>query len=294
MGNQIFTKKEHYVPKCYLKHFAIREANKYFSFCFFRNTSTMKKINIEHICVVNDLYEFILIDEYVDRNAIEKGFVDIESKYAILCDDLLSCVSQMDEIHLTIKNLETLKIFLSLLIFRSKAMVEGVSKVITEYIIHRGCEYETIRKLIPNMDEKMFNEEWKPFLDEEIGLSLAHHFLKETLDPHSPSITVRAFMEMIGENYCFLYDKNACFVTSDMPVVHIRGTYSHDDIEYNAIGMPLSPCVYVVFFDEGEEYNHKIIKLDSLQVKKINDCQLLPNNKIIIANDLENIENLIG
>lgn len=294
MSNPIFTKKQHYVPQCYLKHFAIRESENYFSFCFFRDSSTVKKINIEHICAVNDLYELIVFDEYVDRNVIEHRFIGIESKYANLCNELLHRIYQKDEMKLTKNEVETLKLFVSLLVFRSKVMVDSFAEAMTQHILQQNLEYENIREILHEIDDKTFNEEWKPYLNERIGLSIAHRFLKDVLNPNSPSITVRAFMEMLGKNCCFLYDKNARFVTSDMPVVNIHGTSAHDDIEYDAMGMPLSPCVYVVFFDECEEYNHKIIELDSLQVKKINNYQLIPKNKIIIANSLEGIENLIG
>ena len=70
MEKKQYTVLEHYVPKCYLKQFSEQEDKAYFAYCLFKKTNVLKRINIDKICAVNDLYELVVFDEYVDRNII--------------------------------------------------------------------------------------------------------------------------------------------------------------------------------------------------------------------------------
>ena len=69
----------------YLKNFSILENDNYFIYCLFQNSTTIKRININNVCAINDLYELETFEGYVDRNDIEDGFIDMESKYADFC-----------------------------------------------------------------------------------------------------------------------------------------------------------------------------------------------------------------
>lgn len=291
MSDSNFTKKEHYVPKCYLKQFAINESNNCFSFCSFGKDTNIKRINIDNICAVNDLYELIRFDEYVDRNVIENGFINVEGDYSLICNNILSQFTKEKKIVLSHNDLHTLKKFISLLMFRNKRSVDAFAKIMVQYIQSKDTTYEKIREILKDMDEETFNNEFKPFWEESIGLSLAHHYLKELLNTDNISPIILALIQTLGSYYCFLYSEEGYFVTSDKPVANI--SEDNKGVEYDIICLPISPNLCIAFFDDNAEANEKIIELNYEQVQKINGYQAYPNSDIIISNSSNNISRVV-
>ena len=115
-----YTKLQHYVPRCYLKNFSVIENDNYFTCCLFKNSFIQKKINIKNVCAVNDLYELQYSNGYVDRNMIEDGFVDLESRYADCCRHILFNIGHCETMELSKFQLDLIKTFCSLSVKESK------------------------------------------------------------------------------------------------------------------------------------------------------------------------------
>ena len=64
MQKKQYTKLEHYVPRAYLKQFSFSERGDYYTYCLFKKDTRIKKLKIDNICAVNDLYELYIFDEY--------------------------------------------------------------------------------------------------------------------------------------------------------------------------------------------------------------------------------------
>ena len=108
---------------------------------------------------------------------------------------------------------------------------------------------------------------------------LANEFLKMNIAP-DVGLFPRALAETMKESQlCIFKAKGSVFVTSDMPVVNIYG--EKDGIEYDLIGMPITPELFLAFVDTVQR-TPRIITIDDNSVKRMNSKQI--NKGILISN----------
>jgi hypothetical protein len=240
MEKKQYTTLEHYVPICYLKQFAIVENEEYFSYCFFKNTKKLKKINIKKICAVNDLYEFEMSDGYIDRNDIEDNFMDIESQYANFCINVLLDINPFEPIELSSNQLELIKDFCALLVFRSKYMIEDLIRFCRVFAKYNPLDCSKIRKDLNDVEPEIIEEMIIPYANDCYIYGMAFGLMKTMLDTKNLSPEVQSLKDVLGSNYCFLYDKQGRFVTSDTPLINIHNKLIPDLSTVDYICLPLT------------------------------------------------------
>lgn len=81
---------------------------------------------------------------------------------------------------------------------------------------------------------------------------------------------------------CIFKAKGSVFVTSDMPVVNIYG--EKDGIEYDLLGMPITPELFLAFVDTVQRVP-RIIIIDDNSVKRMNSKQI--NKDLLISNRID-------
>lgn len=288
MEKKQYTVLEHYVPKCYLKQFSEQEDKAYFAYCLFKKTNVLKRINIDKICAVNDLYELVVFDEYVDRNIIEDGFVDLEAKYSSLCRDIMGKVSSCHEIVLPQDGFELLKNFYVFLFQRSKFAIHLLELIGNMIMEENPIDIEPIKDILPDMDESTINTEIAPYMNECMSLLIAHHFMKLFLDTKNLSKVVPAIGEMLGEGYCFLHNADKSFIISDTPTVALLEQDEFDFLPKEIYCMPLAPDCCMVFCHD-ETIVGKIFSVNQTQVETINQRQFTFRSEIIISHNHQNL-----
>ena len=93
----------------------------------------------------------------------------------------------------------------------------------------------------------------------------------------------RALAETMNESQlCIFKAKGSVFVTSDMPVVNIYG--EKDGIEYDLLGMPITPELFLAFVDTVQRVP-RIIIIDDNSVKRMNSKQI--NKDLLISNCID-------
>ena len=84
------TRKQHYVPKAYLKNFSVSNQKSEQVYVVFTNDENAKMVSIDNICCRSYLYDQIAIvpptgDKiFAAPNEIEDSFIDIEGEYATI------------------------------------------------------------------------------------------------------------------------------------------------------------------------------------------------------------------
>ena len=86
------TKKQHYVPKTYLKEFSCDNQKTPHVYALFPNAQEPVRVSIEKICCQLYLYEQITVDSdngahvFAAPNELERFFSTIEGRYATIID----------------------------------------------------------------------------------------------------------------------------------------------------------------------------------------------------------------
>ena len=122
-----------------------------------------------------------------------------------------------------------------------------------------------------------------PDVPQNVYLSmLANEFLKMNIAP-DVGLFPRALAETMKESQlCIFKAKGSVFVTSDMPVVNIYG--EKDGIEYDLLGMPITPELFLAFVDTVQRVP-RIIIIDDNSVKRMNSKQI--NKDLLISNRID-------
>ena len=107
-----------------------------------------------------------------------------------------------------------------------------------------------------------------PDVPQNVYLSmLANEFLKMNIVP-DVGLFPRALAESMKESQlCIFKAQGSVFVTSDMPVVNIYG--EKDGIEYDLLGMPITPELFLAFVDTAQRIP-RITIIDDNSVKRMN------------------------
>ena len=260
MDKKQYTVSEHYIPKCYLKNFSIREGEDYFTYCLFNKSNVPKWLNIKNICVVNDLYELEIFGEYVDRNDIEDGFIDIETRYDNFFRNVIANIDKHENIILSPENFELIRNFCSLMVFRSKYMIEALANF-GEYVADcHPADLSQIRNITKDIDPAAVENEIIPYVNKCYAYSIAYNLISKMLDTQSLSPEVQNYKSALGEHYCFLYSADRGFITSDVPVVNLYGEPAEclgfDDF----MCFPLSTNCCIAFLEDNK-FNGQVINI---------------------------------
>ena len=84
------TRKQHYVPKAYLKNFSVSNQKSEQVYVVFANDENAKMVSIDNICCRSYLYDQIAIDPdskthvFAAPNEIENSFIELEGEYATI------------------------------------------------------------------------------------------------------------------------------------------------------------------------------------------------------------------
>ena len=97
------TRKQHYVPKAYLKNFSVSNRKSEQVYVVFANDENAKMVSIDNICCRSYLYDQIAIDPdskthvFAAPNEIENSFIELEGEYASPCRGSAHCCALLQD-----------------------------------------------------------------------------------------------------------------------------------------------------------------------------------------------------
>lgn len=276
ISEEQITKRQHYVPKVYLKYFSVDEERTPHVYAVFPNGKEPQKVSIEKICCQSYLYDQIAVDSesgahiFIAPNELERIFSKNESKYAELISRLTDDLLEKNDYELTVEELKMLQGFMSSLLFRNPNFVH-ISNCVVDRIFAQDPEF--IRNI----------QHAAPDVPSNVAISYtANEFLKKFL--FLSTLTMAKTME--DSRFCIFRTSDSVFVTSDVPVVNIYG--EKQGIQYDLVGMPITPELFVAFVD-AECDIPKVLLIDSRSVRRINSRQqktkstLISNRKELLS-----------
>lgn len=268
ISEEQITKRQHYVPKAYLKYFSVDEQKTPHVYAVFPNGKEPQKVSIEKICCSSYLYDQIAIDPdtgaqiFAAPNELENMFNPVESKYAVIVSKLKADLREKNDFELTAQEIGVLKGFLSLQLWRNPIFVH-ISNCIVDRLYAQNPDYM----------EYIQNE----FQDEKSNVMIAH-LANESLKRFLLLSTVAMADTMDESHFCVFRTQDPLFVTSDMPVVNIYG--EEQGIQYDLVGIPITPELFVAFIDADCDIP-KVLSIDNCSVRRINSRQQKPKSTLI-------------
>lgn len=271
LSEEQITKRQHFVPKAYLKEFSFDKQKTPHVYAVFPKSKESVSVSIEKICCQSYLYDQIAIDPdsgahvFVAPNELERFFSAIEGRYAAIISKLTSDLHEKNDFELTVDEIGMLRGFLSSLVWRNPIFVH-ISNCIVDKLYNQDPEYiERIRNAFPDMSPNLFvsnlaNENLKAFL---LSSTLA---MAETME---------------NSKICILRAQGPLLVTSDMPVVNMYG--EEHGIKYDLMGMPITPNLFLTFIDTDHPVP-KVVTVGDCQVKRINGRQVVGARQLLISN----------
>lgn len=270
LSEEQLTKRQHYVPKAYLKDFSFDKQKVPHVYAVFPNARKSVSVSIEKICCQSYLYEQIAIDPdsgahiFAVPNELEEFFSAIEGRYAAIISKLKWDLQEKNEFELKSDEISALKGFMSLLLWRNPVFVH-ISNAIVNKLYAQNTEYiEQIQKEYPDVPSNV------------VVSQLAHDFLKKQL-----LISMLALFDtMEHSQVCIFKATSSSFITSAMPVSNIYG--EKNGIKYDLLGMPITPNLFLAFVD-AEIPIPKVVPIDEYCVKRINGRMVGGSKNILIS-----------
>lgn len=282
--NESEAKKQHFVPRTYLKNFGSKKNDDFYVNVLPKNRSigNLFESNIKNICAENHLYT--LSGNIETRQLLENIYSNVfENEYVNLFNILTN-----DNIHeITFEKKKSIVSAIITMFYRTKKWLneinsfndESLSKVfqvckqfnIDYYTDSNGNKISIKGKSIQELKQTKKNETRIPFVLTQLKIALKLIEIKQ-----SDNINV---FKIEGKNE---------FITSDNPVVAINvnklPTIPFDTA--NAYYLPISPKhLLSVFPREDLPINNKIIRMvmSREQAAKMNKLQLINCDKFIIG-----------
>ena len=109
------TRKQHYVPKAYLKNFSVSNRKSEQVYVVFANDENAKMVSIDNICCRSYLYDQIAIDPdskthvFAAPNEIENSFIELEGEYATIISKIKNALRDSDEFELARVEIDKLR-----------------------------------------------------------------------------------------------------------------------------------------------------------------------------------------
>ena len=271
LSEEQITKRQHYVPKAYLKEFSFDEHKVPHVYAVFPKSKESVSVSIEKICCQSYLYDQIAIDPdseahiFAAPNEIESFFSIIEGRYATVISKIKSNLLETNDFELTDEEISVLKGFMSLLLWRNPIFVHISNAIVDKQYAQDPKYIEYVQKEFPDIPTNVFISH------------LAHKFLKEQL----LILMLSLFDTMKDSQICIFKTNSSPFITSAMPVDNIYG--EKNGIKYDLMGMPITPELFLAFVDI-ETIIPKVVMMDEESVKRINSRQLGGRKNILISN----------
>lgn len=272
------TKRQHYVPKAYLKNFAAKDQDVPRVYAVFPNNKESKLVSIEDICFRAYLYDQIAIDPdsgariFAEANKLEDSFIEYEGNYATIISKLKRNLDNTNKWTLLPEEIEQLKQFVSILVFRNPVFVHMLNCMIDRLYANDPKSMDRIKKQFPDTPSNI------------LMALLANEFLKMQISPDTGMLP-RAMLKTMDEaQVCIFKTQDSFFITSDMPVVNIHG--KKDGIAYDLLGMPITPSLFLAFVDTKLRIP-QVVQIDECNTKRINGKQIRKHEGVLISNKEE-------
>ena len=259
---EIIKKRQHYVPQTYLRPFSSSGKNKDMIWAYFYEQKRIRLVAIDDVCVENYLYEhYICYDngetEFISLNSIENGYMRLENTYRPIIEKIIG--NPKDIISLTEEDRKNLTGFMSAMLFRHPIFF-NMANALGERFYNESSEWrKEITKVFPDVDDVYFK------------MLYLHDLLEKQQDPDQ-SLIIQAMKSTFDKDqFCIFKSCSGEFITSDAPVVNIYGDIN--GLEYDLVGMPISPQCFVAFIDINKNVSNKVIVIDDEQIMNINKHQ---------------------
>lgn len=251
MTKTAITKKQHYYPRCLLKHFADKhdKVNVYI-----RQANRVSKMNYEKLCASNFSYES---DDDVD-NILENKLSTYEAKMGAIIDYILNNITTTDST-VTKEQQEFLYLYLWLQYLRTDA---GRINFVTMY---ENIPFYNPRTLPIELEETQAN---KAKILKFNKLFKQGRVLESYLKNFEKAETMNFHIAISEEN----------LLTSDNPVI---GTD-----EWKRIILPICPFLCIEFTDSSiDEAKTIFTKLTPDNIKYLNEATINTANYFVISNE---------
>ena len=233
------TRKQHYVPKAYLKNFSVSNQKSEQVYVVLLMMKMQKWFQSTIFAVVLTYMIKIAIDPdskthvFAAPNEIENSFIELEGEYATIISKIKNALRDSDEFELARVEIDKLRQFMSSLLFRNPVFVHLSNYIIDTQYKNDPQHIKHVKDIFPDVPQNVYLS------------MLANEFLKMNIAP-DVGLFPRALAETMKESQlCIFKAKGSVFVTSDMPVVNIYG--EKDGIEYDLLGMPITPELFLAF-----------------------------------------------
>ncbi len=263
--SDIIKRKQHYLPKAYLRFFATPKNKTAMIYAYFLATHECKYVSIDDICFRNYLYEQKVnypnsaTLEFINPNELEDSFVENEGNYALLVKRLVNEINITNTYSISEKDLDILTLSLSLFQFRSPEFVNMTNYISEKILIEQTDIVQLLLSEFPDIEESV------------IRAYISHQFLLGMINPQN-GILVNSLKDVIQKDQlCILRSNTISYITSDSPIINIWGC--RDNVDYDILGMPITPNLFLAFIDSEKELA-PIIDVDESDVKKLNDIQI--------------------
>lgn len=262
MVKRQFTKKEHYVPQMYLKHFTI-DGN----YCYtLTNSNEIYHQNKKDICKKDNLYEMRTESGgYIERNKFENMFSEIERLFEPFVKELLK-LRNNSEFQSFIKNdkaKECLCLFSLQLIFRNELTV--------------------------NLSNDALRDILKIPTDNNVSLYYLMKIAFGSIIPH---------YEQFAESHAIIMHYNLTktpFITSSFPVLfYPELTKTNKNWMDRFWHLPFSPNHLIIFVPKKFYPYQKDVMVKSTEefVQLINETYASYGHHILISNSKETLQQL--
>lgn len=272
------TKRQHYVPKAYLKNFAVKDQKAPQVYAIFPKNKDAKLVSIEDICCRAYLYDQIAIDPdsgariFAEANKLEDSFIEHEGNYATIISKLKNNLCNTNECKLSPEDIEQLKQFMALLVFRNPVFVHMMNCMIDRLYTNDPKSMDRIKKQFPDTPSNI------------LMALLANKFLKMQISPDTGMLPRAMLKTMDAAQVCIFKTQGSFFITSDMPVVNIYG--EKNGMAYDLLGMPITPSLFLAFVDTKLRIP-QVVQIDECSTKRINGKQIRKNEGVLISNKEE-------
>lgn len=258
----IIKRRQHYVPKTYLKPFSKSGRSNDIICAYFLKQKRIRLVAIDDVCVENYLYEhYICYDngetDFISPNSIENGYMQLENEYRPIIEKIIS--NQSDAVLLTADEQNILTGFMSVMLFRHPIFI-NLTNALHEKVYAENKEW---RKELSNKFPKVADIYFK--------MSYLHKLLEIQQDPNQ-SLIIQTIKSTFDDNQLCVFKSNSGdFITSDAPIVNVYGDIN--GVEYDLVGMPVSPEFFVAFIDIDSNVSNKVFTINDEQTLSLNKYQ---------------------
>ena len=262
MKMDIIKRRQHYIPKTYLKQFATVGKSNNMIFAYFIKQKVNRFVSIDDVCVESYLYEHYICynngeTEFVLPNSVENGYMRYENAYGKIVNTIINNCDNI--ISLTAEERSNLTEFMLSMLFRHPMFVNITNEIGEKMYNGQNDIRDDLTIKFPGIDDTYFK------------MMFLHLLLENAQDPKQCSM-IRAMKKVCDEDqFCVFKSTKGEFITSDAPVVNVYG--EANGIQYDLVGMPISPEFFIAFVDTDVNVSNKVFVIDSEKTTKLNKYQ---------------------